>query len=102
MGHKMRDFSIAVQRGDGRDGYQRTDRQTKDALKIHARNCTRPGWCNYSETYDWVIMYTDYVKHCEAAVQAEGAAYQIRMHRAAIRKIKELGRALRIAEKYDV
>jgi hypothetical protein len=94
MGHNMLDFSKAP---------HRTDRQTKDALKIHARNCTRPGWCNYSETYDWVIiLYPDYVKHCEAAVQAEGAAYQIRMHRAAIRKIKELGRALRIAEKYDV
>jgi hypothetical protein len=104
----------------------------KNALKLHAKNCSSPEWCTYGEEFGWDARHIndDAVRnyhvqtcmagpgqhsmkeckcwkklqehHCQAAVNAENAAAEIERHLAAIRKIKRAGKPLKGKERYTV
>jgi hypothetical protein len=95
------------------------NRYTRNALKLHAKHCSDPGWCNYNDdpvipemaddiALPWperqrrAALRLGHMRDCQGAVDAENASAEIERHLAAIRKIRVRGRPLKGREAYSV
>jgi hypothetical protein len=117
-GNSMSKALIMTRKMSRPKAQKRYDHYAKNARKLHAKHCSDPGWCNYSDPEnpatadDPALPWPERQRRagvrlgemhsCQGAVDAENAAAEIERHLAAIRKIKARGRPLKDAEAYHV